>query len=329
MLDYTGSYFRICYQIVKLINKSEILRTSTPNEIDEKVPYSAEQKEYFDIFRATLTKHEIEAFFFNCLSEYGNKKFKIYIEKYGLFEPLPIDLYRSGEKIHRLTRYAYQYNSIIFEKNTDWGEYYIDIRNIKLNININDLINLFKIFLELEIIKHSQLFYKLRRDKNNPLISGASYYFNNNIKFNKLTDILSEENFNRIEDSYESYYKKITNQINEETNNIKNYDELINDLKIIFKEKNKEVDINEVIIIDNPWDMRYSIAQLEDSKLKSKKNKKINENLLIKYNSNKKILQNHEYTLTILTLIKYGIDYTEYNTYMNLHSTIENPTQQS
>lgn len=322
MLDYTGSYFRICYQIVKLINRSEILKATIPKELDSKVIYSIEQKKYFDIFRATLTKHEIEAFFFNCLSEHGNKKFKLYIEKYGLFEPLPIDLYRPKEKIHRLTKYAYQYNSIVFESNKDWKQYYIEIKNIKLNINTPDLVNAFKILLDLEIIKYSLLYSTLRKSVSNPSISGTSYQFNN-IKFNNIDEILSEKNFSEIENRYQSHYEKITNAIEKETINIKNYNELIKHIETIFKNENRELDINEVVTTDKQWDIKHSVSELQKNKLESEIAKKSNEDLLIKYNSDKKIVKNNEYILTTLTLIKYGIDYTEYNKYINLHSTID------
>lgn len=179
MLDYTGSYFRICYQIVKLINKSEILKASIPKEMDENFVYSAEQKEYFDIFRATLTKHEIEAFFFNCLHKHGNKKFKKLIEKYGLFEPLPIDHYRSNEKNHRLTRYAYQYESIVFEENPSWESYFNEISKIDIKISLEKLNSTFDILNELNIIDRSIIYGLLQILPEKTC--GFSHQFNQNI----------------------------------------------------------------------------------------------------------------------------------------------------
>lgn len=127
-LDLAGSYFRISYQIVKLIDQNYNLNKLA--KVKEK-DYSIKQKEYFDIFRSTFTQYELEAFFFNCLYKYGNDKFKNLIEKYGMFEPLLIDYQRSNESIHSLTRYAYQYNEIIFEENKLWKEYFEKVENLK------------------------------------------------------------------------------------------------------------------------------------------------------------------------------------------------------
>lgn len=136
LLGYMGSYFRICYQIVKLIDQNPTLRKSSP-VIGKK--YSIDQKKYFDIFRSTLSQYELEAFFFNCLSAYGNKKFKTLIEKYGLLEPLLIDTSPSAIYKHPLTKYAYQYNSIIFEENPDWKDYFEDLTKINLNIDPKEM----------------------------------------------------------------------------------------------------------------------------------------------------------------------------------------------
>lgn len=127
-MDLAGSYFRISYQIVKLIDQNDNLYKLA--KVKDK-DYSIKQKEYFDIFRSTFTQYELEAFFFNCLYKYGNDKFKKLIEKYGMFEPLLIDYDRSNESIHSLTRYAYQYNEIIFEENELWKEYFEKVENLK------------------------------------------------------------------------------------------------------------------------------------------------------------------------------------------------------
>lgn len=127
-LDLAGSYFRISYQIVKLIDQNDNLYKLAKVKNKD---YSIKQKEYFDIFRSTFTQYELEAFFFNCLYKYGNDKFKKLIEKYGIFEPLLIDYQRSNESIHSLTRYAYQYNEIIFEENKLWKEYFEKVENLK------------------------------------------------------------------------------------------------------------------------------------------------------------------------------------------------------
>lgn len=132
LLDYMGNYFRICYQIVKLIDENVLLSKKTDNENSEdKDEKTKLQKKYFDIFRATLTQYELEAFFFNCLSGYGNKKFKKLIEDYGLFEPLLIDTDKDFEEMHRLTRYAYMYDKKSFESNEMFKQYFDDIEKLK------------------------------------------------------------------------------------------------------------------------------------------------------------------------------------------------------
>lgn len=147
LLDIFGSYFRICYQIVKLIENNMILKNL---EKEYKKEYSIKQKEYFDIFRSTLTQHELELIFFNCLSEYGNKKFKRLIEKYGIFEPLLIDnitLNENNYAFHSLTKYAYKYKNSVFEENELWNIYIREINDLKTNLDknkINGIINLMK-----------------------------------------------------------------------------------------------------------------------------------------------------------------------------------------
>ncbi|MFW1756547.1 putative phage abortive infection protein [Acinetobacter guillouiae] len=142
-LDYAGSYFRISYQIVKLIDQNDSLKKLEKEYSKE---YSKKQKEYFDIFRATFSQYELEAFFFNCLSEYGNDKFKKLLEKYGMFKPLLIDQHKSSERIHSLTRYAYKYDISIFEENDSWELYFrmIDsLKRVDINLLVDDIIFLY------------------------------------------------------------------------------------------------------------------------------------------------------------------------------------------
>lgn len=126
--DSFGSYFRTCYQIVKLIDNNQTLISL---EKDTKQVYSKEQKKYFDIFRAQLSSYELEALFFNCISSHGNRKFKKIIEKYGLFEHLQLDNNRNLESTNRLTMNAYKYEAAVFEENTKWAQYYLDLDKTK------------------------------------------------------------------------------------------------------------------------------------------------------------------------------------------------------
>lgn len=129
-LDYAESYFQVVFQIVKLIDENEVLLSL--DKIKDK-NYSIKQKEYFEIFRATFTQYELEAFFFYCLSNNKNDSFKKILEKYEMFELLQIDTGRPNEKLHRLTRYAYMYNSSVFGNNEVWRYYYNNIEEFKKN----------------------------------------------------------------------------------------------------------------------------------------------------------------------------------------------------
>ncbi|MGA8882495.1 MAG: putative phage abortive infection protein [Acinetobacter sp.] len=146
-LDYAGSYFRVSYQIVKLIDQNDAL-IALPKVNGQ--DYSRKQKEYFDIFRATFTQYELEAFFLNCLSKYGNGPFKELLEKYGMFEPLLIDTDRYNERVHALTRYAYKYDRSIFEKNDQWESYFKMIDHLSggdINSLFDDIVFLYEQYL--------------------------------------------------------------------------------------------------------------------------------------------------------------------------------------
>ncbi|MCB9257581.1 MAG: putative phage abortive infection protein [Chitinophagales bacterium] len=65
-----GHYFRNLYHIIKYIDKSEI----------------ENKKTYTNFVRAQLSSHELALIFYNCLTEYGNDKFKPLIEKYSLLK---------------------------------------------------------------------------------------------------------------------------------------------------------------------------------------------------------------------------------------------------
>ncbi|MFW2077485.1 putative phage abortive infection protein [Acinetobacter sp. ULE_I010] len=202
-LDYAGSYFRVSYQTVKLIDNNQVLKVFEKIENKE---YSRKQKEYFDIFRATFTQYELEAFFFNCLSKYGNGPFKELLEKYGMFEPLLIDTDRSNERFHALTRYAYMYNSSIFEKNELWKEYFKDIDILK-KIDPEQMRNYFFILLKYKFINYA--------------IEGNSYNFYDE-KFKSLhwdtflnEYIVLSENYNK-----DNLKDKIEKNINSEESSI-------------------------------------------------------------------------------------------------------------
>lgn len=319
MLDYTGSYFRICYQLVNLINKSSILQASIPISEDKSIVYSTEQKKYFDIFRATLTKHEIEAFFFNCLNQYGNKKFKKLIEKYGLFEPLPIDHDRKNEKNHRLTRYAYLYEPIVFEENVSWKNYFNEISKIDINISLENLDSTFKKLLSTGIITPSIIHGLLPNTFEQT--SGFCYSFNGHIKSKDIFNIFSEENLKSIKCS--PLFTKPKFEINEREQHIKNIHQYIDDCVSYFNNNVIEDYMDRVAPIAIHPEDRKSINQLNETiKGLNSEISKFKEE--IEFLDQQLILiRESEAYLTAFILIKYGISYTEYTAYMKSKQPVD------
>ncbi|ENU19170.1 hypothetical protein F994_02026 [Acinetobacter bohemicus ANC 3994] len=324
MLDYTGSYFRICYQIVKLIDNNETLVASIPKEKDKSIIYSAEQKKYFDIFRATLTKHEIEAFFFNCLNQYGNKKFKKLIEKYGLFEPLPIDNDRKSERNHRLTRYAYQYESIVFEENSYWKNYFSEISKIDITISLEDLESTFEKLISTSIINQS-IIHGLNIGHFEET-SGFCYQFNGHINSKDIYNIFSEENLNKIKNSPTFINPK--SEISNKQENIKSIDLLIQECITWFNKNGIKNYDEKIAEIGYPSD-RQSIKKL--NQIKETRRTEINnyKNIIIILDQKLISIQESDATLTAFILIKYGISYTEYSEYIKSKQSLNTLVQQN
>lgn len=67
-----GHYFRNIYQILKYIDQSDV----------------EDKKFYSNLIRAQMSDYELGLLFYNCISDLGNTKFKILIEKYEFFEHL-------------------------------------------------------------------------------------------------------------------------------------------------------------------------------------------------------------------------------------------------
>lgn len=222
LLDYMGNYFRICYQIVKLIDENALLSKKTDDEKSEdKDKKTKLQKKYFDIFRSTLTQYELEAFFFNCLSDYGNQKFKKMIEDYGLFEPLLIDTDKDFEEIHRLTRYAYMYDKKSFENNKMFEQYFNDIEKLKID-NIEKLRNEIYLLYSSSVINFSananNFVIKISREEffdnfekyifRYSFDDNAKYYSENSIKFWNDNIIDYEKQINKLNENLVKYYNE-------------------------------------------------------------------------------------------------------------------------
>jgi len=86
-------YFRTLYQIIKLVDTSEI----------------ENKYQYTSIVRAQLSSYEQILLFYNCLHENGNKSFKPLIEKYALFKNIDPELLINFEHGYYYEDGAYKY----------------------------------------------------------------------------------------------------------------------------------------------------------------------------------------------------------------------------
>ena len=76
-----GYYFRHLYNVVKFVDQHDFLGDA---ELEAK-------KFYTNLVRAQLSSDELGLLFYNCLSDRG-AKFKDLVEKYALFEDMPLDV---------------------------------------------------------------------------------------------------------------------------------------------------------------------------------------------------------------------------------------------
>lgn len=72
---YVGHYFRTLCNIIKFISTSEV----------------GNKQIYINIARAQLSSSELNLLFYNCLSKYGDEKFKPFVEQFGLLENMTIE----------------------------------------------------------------------------------------------------------------------------------------------------------------------------------------------------------------------------------------------
>ena len=115
-----GHYFRGLYRIVKFIANTEFLTEDELNVDTESKKYSERIKhsfyndsiryEYKAMVRSQLSDYELVWLFYNCLSEYGNEKFKPLIERYSLLKNLPWDMISNQDLIKEYSDTAYKKN---------------------------------------------------------------------------------------------------------------------------------------------------------------------------------------------------------------------------
>lgn len=94
-----GHYFRNIYQILKFVDTSEV---------ENKLFYS-------NLLRAQLSSDELALLFYNCLSEFGSKKFKPLLERYEFLEHLPTYEHISEEDARRYDPKTYG-QSVLWRK---------------------------------------------------------------------------------------------------------------------------------------------------------------------------------------------------------------------
>ncbi|MFG0381995.1 putative phage abortive infection protein [Pseudomonas sp. zbq_18] len=70
-----GHYFRTLYNLVKLVDRSDV----------------KDKRFYTNLIRAQLSSHELLLLFYNCLTEMGQEKFKPLVEKYSLLKTVPLE----------------------------------------------------------------------------------------------------------------------------------------------------------------------------------------------------------------------------------------------
>lgn len=82
--EYFDHYFRHLYRILKFIDESPLV-----SSYDSKYEYAA-------MLRGQLSRYELVWLYYNCLSDYGNEKFKPLIERYAMLKNLREDLLVEG-----------------------------------------------------------------------------------------------------------------------------------------------------------------------------------------------------------------------------------------
>lgn len=80
-----GHYFSTLFTILQFVESSEI----------------EEKQIYINILKAQLSTYELSLLFYNCLSNYGLKHLKLYIEKCGLLENLSVLLASGHKELYR------------------------------------------------------------------------------------------------------------------------------------------------------------------------------------------------------------------------------------
>ncbi len=105
---FTGTYFGLIYQILKLINESNI----------------KDKQKYINIYRAQFTKDELEFLFYHCLGTIGKRKFKKLVENYEFFEHIGLN--------NDIEKRLLEYNIKAFGKNETIIEKYKELEKVNV-----------------------------------------------------------------------------------------------------------------------------------------------------------------------------------------------------
>ncbi|MDN8137329.1 putative phage abortive infection protein [Acinetobacter baumannii] len=171
--DIFASYIRICDQILILLvdSKSKFKNINT----------------YINIFKATLSRVELELIFINGFIDCNLKE---NIEQTSLFEGLNPNYEAALADKNFLTRNAFFYNSIAFGKNEDWEVYFKEfslckIDSVDINI-IKDQIAIIREYLTPYTYDLRGYFVIISREKLQELVA------------DKLVNLRKELNINKI-----------------------------------------------------------------------------------------------------------------------------------
>ena len=86
-----GHYFRLLYNIVKLVKRTE----------------GIDKRFYTNLVRAQLSSAELKLIFYNCLSAWGCEKFKPLVEEFALLKTIPNDTVPADELLHKYSPNAF------------------------------------------------------------------------------------------------------------------------------------------------------------------------------------------------------------------------------
>lgn len=304
-----STYFNLCFHIVNVIDKSELIRNIEPRNM----LFSNKQREYFEIFKVTFTQYELEVVFFLLLFDKKYYLLKNKFEKYSAFTFLDIDHKRYEAKLNKLSGVAYLYDKRAFGNNENWGAYFNEIKYIRLDLEEKIAKKIANLLVKVGYLTPVNSFNSLIKKKFS-LIN--SYENNFNAREFEFKNITSSYNEVFLKKHLNTPYSNLVNQINNIRLRIKNINKAIKIIKSNCIANSQSFGINDKYHIESfnsycvPREMYNEInkSKKEISKVKEK----IKELDLIFERLNES-----EYLESVLILMKYQINYSKYKTYFS------------